>query len=117
MIGLDDGTYYLKETEAPTGYNLLSNEITVVIAAATTNGQTWTDGVASSALTNLTVTADGTAGTGDTSTGIAGITVANNKGSTLPETGGMGTTLFYVLGGGLVLVAVVLLVTKKRMKE
>lgn len=117
VIGLDDGTYYLKETKAPTGYNLLSNEITVVIAAATTNGQTWTDGVASSALTNLTVTADGTAGTGDTSTGIAGITVANNKGSTLPETGGMGTTLFYVLGGGLVLVAVVLLVTKKRMKE
>ena len=41
----------------------------------------------------------------------------NKSGSTLPETGGMGTTLFYVLGGGLVLVAVVLLVTKKRMKE
>lgn len=117
VIGLDDGTYYLKETKAPTGYNLLSNEITVVITATTTNGQTWTDGVASSALTKLEVTADGKAGTGDTSTGIAGITVANNKGSTLPETGGMGTTLFYVLGGGLVLVAVVLLVTKKRMKE
>lgn len=117
VIGLDDGTYYLKETKAPTGYNLLSKEITVVITATTTNGQTWTDGAASSALTNLAVTADGTAGTGDTSTGIAGITVANNKGSTLPETGGMGTTLFYVLGGGLVLVAVVLLVTKKRMKE
>lgn len=117
VIGLDDGTYYLKETKAPTGYNLLSDEITVVITATTTNGQTWTDGVASSALTKLEVTADGTAGTGDTSTGIAGITVANNKGSTLPETGGMGTTLFYVLGGGLVLVAVVLLVTKKRMKE
>lgn len=117
VIGLDDGTYYLKETKAPTGYNLLSNEITVVITATTTNGQTWTDGEASNALTNLAVTADGTAGTGNTSTGIAGITVANNKGSTLPETGGMGTTLFYVLGGGLVLVAVVLLVTKKRMKE
>lgn len=117
VIGLDDGTYYLKETEAPTGYNLLSDEITVVITATTTNGQAWTDGEASSALTKLAVTADGKAGTGDTSTGIAGITVANNKGSTLPETGGMGTTLFYVLGGGLVLVAVVLLVTKKRMKE
>lgn len=117
VIGLDDGTYYLKETKAPTGYNLLSNEISVVITATTTNGQTWTDGMADSALTKLEVTADEKAGTGDTSTGIAGITVANNKGSTLPETGGMGTTLFYVLGGGLVLVAVVLLVTKKRMKE
>ena len=39
----------------------------------------------------------------------------NNKGSTLPETGGMGTTIFYVLGSVLVLGAVVLLVTKKRM--
>lgn len=117
VIGLDDGTYYLKETKAPTGYNLLSSEITVVITATTTNGQTWTDGQASSALTNLEVTADGTAGTGIAGTGIAGITVANNKGNTLPETGGIGTTIFYVLGGGLVLVAVVLLVTKKRMKE
>ncbi|MDO5545367.1 MAG: SpaH/EbpB family LPXTG-anchored major pilin [Eubacteriales bacterium] len=115
VIGLDDGTYYLKETKAPTGYNLLSSEITVVITATTTNGQTWTDGKASSALTNLAVTADGTAGTGNTSTGIAGITVANNKGSTLPETGGIGTTIFYVLGSVLVLAAVVLLVTKKRM--
>lgn len=117
VIGLDDGTYYLKETKAPTGYNLLSSEITVVITATTTNGQTWTDGVASSALTNLAVTADGTAGTGDTSTGIAGITVANNKGSTLPETGGMGTTIFYVLGTILVLGAAIMLITKRRMNK
>lgn len=117
VIGLDDGTYYLKETKAPAGYNLLSAEIAVVITATTTNGQTWTDGVANKALTNLAVTADRTAGTGDTSTGIAGITIANNKGSTLPETGGVGTTLFYVLGGILVAGAVVLLVTKKRMNS
>lgn len=114
VIGLDDGTYYLKETKAPAGYNLLSSEITVVIKATTTNGQTWTDGVASSALTKLEVTADGKAGTGDTSTGVAAITVANNKGSTLPETGGMGTTVLYVGGGVLVLAAVVLLIAKRR---
>ena len=117
VIGLDDGTYYLKETKAPAGYNLMSSEITVVITATTTNGQTWTDGVASSALTNLAVTAAGTAGTGDTSTGIAGITVANNKGSTLPETGGMGTTIFYVLGTILVLGAAIMLIAKKRMNK
>ena len=115
VIGLDDGTYYLKETKAPTGYNLLSSEITVVITATTTNGQTWTDGLASSALTNLAVTADKKAGTGDTSTGIAGITVANNKGSTLPKTGGMGTTIFYVIGAILVIGAGVVLITRKRM--
>lgn len=117
VIGLDDGTYYLKETKAPTGYNLLSSKITVVITATTNNGQTWTDGQANSALTNLAVTADGTAGTGDTSTGIAGITVANNKGSTLPETGGMGTTIFYVLGTILVLGAAIMLITKRRMNK
>lgn len=115
VIGLDDGTYYLKETKAPEGYNLLKEEITVVIDATTTNGQNWTDGVASSALTNLAVTADDKAGTGNTQSGIAGITVANNKGSTLPETGGIGTTIFYVLGGMLVVCAVVLMVSKKRM--
>ena len=115
VIGLDDGTYYLKETKAPSGYNLLSSDIEVVITATTTNGQNWTDGVASSALTNLAVTAGGNAGTGDINTGIAAITVANNKGSTLPETGGIGTTIFYIAGGVLVLAAAVLLVTRKRM--
>lgn len=115
VIGLDDGTYYLKETKAPAGYNLLSTDIEVKITATTTNGQNWIDGQPSSALTKLEVTADGKAGTGVINTGIAGITVANNKGSTLPETGGIGTTIFYVLGSVLVLAAVVLLVTKKRM--
>lgn len=117
VIGLDDGTYYLKETKAPTGYNLLSSEITVVITATTANGQEWTDGVASSALTKLEVTADSTAGTGDISTGIAGISVANNKGSTLPETGGVGTPIFYIAGGVLAVAAAILLVTKKRMSK
>ena len=41
--------------------------------------------------------------------------IANSTGTTLPSTGGMGTTIFYVLGSALVLGAVVLLVTKKRM--
>ena len=115
VIGLDEGTYYLKETKAPAGYNMLSKEITVVITATTS--PTWDDTNPGSALTKLEVTADSKSGTGDTSTGIAGITVANNKGATLPETGGMGTTLFYVLGTILVLGAGVLLVAKKRMNS
>ena len=113
VAGLDEGTYKLREIVAPAGYNMLKDDITVVITATTST--TW-DGVNSGdALTNLAVTADGTAGTGDTGTGIAAITVANNAGSTLPSTGGMGTTIFYVLGSILVVGAVVLLVTKKRM--
>lgn len=117
VTGLDASIYKLREIVAPAGYNLLSDDITVVITATTTNGQTWTDGQAGSALTNLAVTADGKAGTGDINSGIAGITIANNAGSTLPETGGMGTTLFYVLGGILAVAAIVLLVTKKRMNS
>ena len=110
VIGLDAGTYYLKETKAPAGYNLIQSEITVVITATIGAGN---DG--KTTLTNLAVTADDTAGTGNVDSGIVGITVANNKGATLPETGGIGTTIFYTVGGILVLVAVVLLVTKKRM--
>lgn len=112
IIGLDEGTYYLKETVAPVGYNLLSAEIMVEITA--TKNQSW-NGQAANALTQLNVTADGNAGTGNVSTGIADITIANNKGATLPETGGMGTTVFYILGSILVVGAGVLLVTKKRM--
>lgn len=117
VTGLDAGTYKLREIVAPAGYNLLSQDITVVITATTTNGQNWTNGNATSALTGLEVTADGVAGTVDAANGTANITVANNKGSTLPETGGMGTTIFYVLGSILAVGAIVLLVTKKRMNS
>lgn len=110
VTGLDAGTYKLREIVAPAGYNLLKNDIDVVITATIAAGN---DG--KTTLTNLAVTADGTAGAGVVNSGIVGITVANNKGATLPETGGIGTTIFYTVGGILVLVAVVLLVTKKRM--
>ena len=84
--GLADGTYYLVETKAPAGYNQLTGPVTVHVNGGTTENA-------------LTVTAD----------------VANQAGTLLPSTGGMGTTIFYVLGSALVLGAVVLLVTKKRM--
>lgn len=114
VIGLDDGTYYLEETKAPSGYNKLTNAVEVVITATTVNNQTWSSTPAD-ALTKLDVTAGGNAGTGDVATGIASINIANNKGSTLPSTGGIGTTIFYVLGGTLVVGSGVALVTKKRL--
>lgn len=113
VIGLDDGTYYLKETVAPTGYNLLSEEIEVVINANTNNGQNWIDGEARSALTNLTVTANGTDGTGNINNGTASITVTNTKGSTLPETGGIGNYVFYGVGGVLMMGAAYYFVRKR----
>lgn len=115
VSGLEDGTYYLREIQAPTGYNLLEDDVQVVITATTANGQNW-DGVAGNALTGLTVAVDhGDAQKGDIDTGIVNVTVANNQGSTLPETGGMGTTVFYVVGGVIVAGVLVLLVAKRRM--
>ena len=116
VIGLDAGTYYLKETAAPSPeYNLLKDLVKVEIEANTANGQSWTSGDAKDALIDLTVKADGTKGTTDTNFGIGAIEIANNKGGILPETGGRGVKLFYVIGSVLVLGAVVLLVTRRRM--
>lgn len=113
IVGIDDGTYYLREIQAPATYNMLTADVEVIITATTANGQTW-DGTPATALTDLDVTADGVAGTGDATTGIAEINIANNKGNTLPETGGIGTTIFYIVGSLLVVGAAVLLITKRR---
>ena len=117
IAGLDDGTYYLREIQAPNGYNLLEEDVELVIAATTANGQAWNSGIAADALTGLTITVnDGEPQPGNTETGIVNVTVENNQGATLPETGGMGTTLFYIIGGLLVVGAGILLVVRIRMK-
>ena len=107
--GLDDGNYRLTETKTPAGYNTI-DPITFTVTA--------THDDASLTLTNLS----GNAQTGEITftpvvdDGSLSATVINNQGATLPETGGMGTTIFFVLGGMLVLSAGVLLVVKIRMK-
>lgn len=88
--GLADGTYYLEETAAPAGYNKLEEPVSVTVNGENANATN---------LSALTVTKE----------------VANNTGALLPSTGGMGTTIFYVLGSILAVGAIVLLVTKKRM--
>lgn len=116
IAGLDDGTYHLLEIKAPNGYNLLEDPVELVITATTANGQNW-NGIAADALTGLTIAVDnGAAQNGDLDTGIVNVTVENNQGATLPETGGMGTTLFYIIGGLLVVGAGILLVVRIRMK-
>lgn len=116
IVGLDAGSYYLRETKAPAGYNLLTSDISVTITATLDKSET------TPALTSLKLSvkedkegATATESDGVLATGIVSTNVVNNSGAQLPETGGMGTTIFYVLGGVLVLAAVVLLVTKKRM--
>ena len=104
--GLNVGTYYLEETEAPAGYNKLTEPIEVEITATTsaTNGSE-TVKYKNSSETSYTPATDAT------------VKVLNSAGTQLPSTGGIGTTLFYVIGGVLMAVAAVLLVTKKRMNN
>jgi len=109
VIGLDQGTYKLHEIEAPAGYNLLKAPITIVITAAVTGTEDAQE------LTGLTIQVGDQTENDMLADGIVGTTVENNAGATLPETGGIGTTIFYIVGGLMVVAAVVLLVTKKRM--
>ena len=90
--GLDADTYYLTETAAPAGYNKLAGPVTIVIGE---------NGVVN--------------GTTEAPQGVDEVKVLNQAGAELPSTGGIGTTIFYVLGSVLLVGAAVLLITKKRM--
>ena len=104
--GLNVGTYYLEETEAPAGYNKLTEPIEVKITATP-------DATGVSETVEYRNQNDSTY----TPATNAIVKVLNKAGTQLPSTGGIGTTLFYVIGGGLMAVAAVLLVTKKRMNN
>ena len=97
IAGLDADTYYLEEIKAPDGYNRLKEPVNVVITA----------NIASDKTGKATITYN------ETATGT--VRIENQTGVELPSTGGIGTTVFYVIGGLLMGVAVVLLVTRKKM--
>lgn len=115
FVGLDDGTYTLRETTTPTGYNTMA-DLDLTIGATTENNQTWA-GKASDALSAIELTMNSTNTAGDVNEGTVNGSITNQKGSSLPSTGGIGTTMFYVGGGVLVAGAGVLLITKKRAKK
>lgn len=86
--------YYLEEIEAPVGYNKLADRKEIAV-----NGQ------------NLSATVE------DNTYVSGGVQIVNNTGSELPSTGGIGTTVFYCVGGALVIGAIVFLIAKKRMSK
>lgn len=117
ISGLDEGTYKLREIKAPAGYNILANDISFEIAASTGNVSNYTGSNANTILNSLTIkVGTGGATEGNEADGTVSIQVVNEAGTTLPETGGMGTTIFYVLGGLLVVGAGVLLIVRFRMR-
>ena len=100
--GIDDGVYKLVESQTPDGYNTIDPIIFTVTPTADGDlPDTITIGSAAFSCTD--------------STGAISGDVVNNQGVTLPSTGGMGTTVFYIVGGLLVAGALVLLIVKKRM--
>lgn len=94
--GLKAGTYYLKEIEAPKGYNKLANPIKITISQNDAKNQVVT--------------------VGDDTNPVDEVEVENKTGTVLPSTGGAGTTMIYLIGGVLVLGSGVVLVTKRRVK-
>ena len=105
--GLDDGDYKIVETKTPSGYNTI-DPIEFTITAK------HEDKADDPKLTSLS---GGKLSTGDVTTGAISANIVNKSGSTLPETGGIGTTVFYVIGGMLMAAAAILLITKKRMNN
>lgn len=95
LLGLD-GTYYLTEIKAPKGYNQLSKSIRITIG------------------NNCLIRKDQETASIDPET--QDVEVENNSGKLLPITGGMGTTLIYLIGGALVLGSGFVLANKKRAK-
>ena len=85
FTGLADGTYALVETKAPAGYNKAEDTNFTVAGGDYT-------------AANLEQTA----------------TVVNNKGPELPSTGGIGTTIFYIVGSVLLLAAAIVLIARRR---
>lgn len=109
--GIDDGDYKLSETDTPNGYNTIDDILFTVSAEHDENSNepklTSLSGVDSTGKITFT---------SNTSEGSLTAPVPNTKGSILPSTGGMGTKVLYAVGVVLILIAGVLIVTKKRME-
>lgn len=107
--GLDEGTYFLKEITTPDGFNGLTSDVEVQITGScnTLSGATYTVKykMANANAEDFTINDEKV------------VPIENKRGTTLPGTGGIGTTIFYVIGGGLMAAAAILLITKKRMEN
>ena len=109
--GLKEGTYTIKEELAPQGYNKLRSTASVTADLDSySEVTTYYDEDGKAVEQKVT-------GGSDLTIDVCEIEIENNSGTELPETGGMGTTLFYVFGAIMVLGAAVLLITRRRVTE
>ena len=108
LQGLDIGTYYLEEIEAPYGYNLLENQLQIMLIRVNE-----TDGSFAGRFNVQYRSLDNPEA--DPCNGVIG--VENKKGPKFPDTGGMGTTIFYIVGFALMAGAVIALIARRRLSK
>ena len=103
--GLDSLSYFLKEIDPPVGYNNMTQPVGISVSATFAND----------VVSTLSANVDSNKVNGVASTGLIYVApIYNTPGSSLPATGGMGTTIFYIVGGVLVLGAAAAFVMKRR---
>ncbi len=115
--GLDASNYTLIETKAPAGYDTPTgkNAETDFTISMTTSGATDQEGANQFKITSLTIkVGEGQATNGNTTTGVVSTTIQNTNDITLPSTGGIGTTIFTVVGSILIIGAAILLINRRR---
>lgn len=116
--GVKSGAYEIKETKAPAGYNLLTapfNVTAVQTGATTTTVTKYVDADGNVTDTQTATNHEVKVELNNISAAVQ--IVVNKTGLTLPSTGGMGTTVFYVLGGAVVAAAFILLIVTKKRKN
>lgn len=113
FTGIDDGYYVLCETTTPAGYNTMEPQVFQVTA---THGGTDNNGLTLDTLSGDKVSGDITF-TATKADGTLSTDISNKKGAELPETGGIGTVIFYVLGSLLVVGCGIVLISKRRMES
>lgn len=128
LKGVKEGTYTITEVKAPKGYNLLTASKEYVIEAPEKDSNNWPNYI-ESVITTVYYDADGNVIDTEDPNGtkveykapddlpVEGIGIVNNSGKELPATGGIGTTIFYVIGGILFVSAFVLLIARKKMSS
>ena len=124
VIGVDSGTYYLKETVAPTGYNKLADPVKMVVTSKKIDAnspyqQSWDTFTNTDAIDEVELTVGNKKSTVDSNSTTAPLafTIENKSGATLPSTGDTGKAIFYGIGAIGFAAAAIILITRKRMAK
>jgi len=121
--GLDAGTYSITETKAPAGYNQLAAPVQITAqkisetSSVTRTDKYWKIDEDGNKFDEVETSSSATTEWHDDDIAVTAVPVLNLTGTTLPSTGGIGTTIFYILGGLLVIGAAVILVARRKAQD